>query len=146
MSRYFEKVSYNDTGILPTRSTNGSCGYDISTPVDVECLPQTITKVKTNIKAIFPKDEVLMIFVRSSVGIKRNIMLANGTGIIDSDFANNPDNEGNITLALYNYGNEIQKFMAGERIAQGVFICYKITDDDNPKSQERLGGIGSTNV
>lgn len=143
--RKFEKVSYDNTGILPTRATSGSCGYDISTPVDVECLPHTITKVKTNIKAVFPNNEVLMLFVRSSVGIKRNIMLANGTGIIDSDFANNPDNEGNITLALYNYGNEIQKFVAGERIAQGIFIQHNITDNDNPKSQKRIGGIGSTN-
>ena len=142
--RKFEKISYDDSGILPERATDGSCGYDISTPVDIECLPHTVTKVKTNIKAIFPKNEVLMIFVRSSVGIKRNIMLANGTGIIDSDFANNPDNEGNITLALYNYGDEVQKFIAGDRIAQGVFLPYFTAENDKVLSNTRTGGIGSS--
>ena len=142
--RKFERVNYNNNGIIPKRATKNSCGYDIHTPVDIECLPHKVTKVQTNIKAIFPSDEVLMLFVRSSVGIKRNIMLANGTGIIDSDFANNKENDGNITLALYNYGNETQVFYAGDRICQGIFVKYQITDDDQPVNQERIGGIGSS--
>ena len=146
MNIRFQKVTSADNGIIPVRATSGSCGYDFATPVDIECLPHKVTKVQTNIKAIFPKGNVLMLFVRSSVGIKRHIMLANGTGIIDSDFANNPDNEGNITIALYNYGDEVQRFNAGERIAQGIFVKYDIVDFDEAVSTQRVGGIGSSGV
>lgn len=146
MNIKFEKVSYSNNGIIPTRATSGSCGYDFATPVAVECLPHTVTKIKTNIKAVFPKGTVLMLFVRSSVGIKKQLMLANGTGIIDSDFYNNPDNEGNITIALYNYGDEPQTFSAGDRIAQGIFVKYCTTMDDNAVSTQRNGGIGSSGV
>ena len=77
------------------------------------------------------------------MGVKRHVILANGTGVIDSDYVDNPDNEGNIGICLYNYGKEVQEFKAGERIAQGIFIEYKIIDADNSK-KTRIGGYGST--
>lgn len=142
--RKFEKVSYNNTGILPTRSDTRSAGYDIYSTEDKWIYPNSMEKFTTNIKVYMEPDEVLMIHPRSSVGIKMNLMLANTTGVIDSSYVDNKDNEGNIIVALFNYGNKPQQIKAGERIAQGVFMKYLITDDDNTKNTERSGGIGSS--
>lgn len=142
--RKFEKVSYDNSGILPTRADNGSAGYDLYTPERLVIEPGEIVKFKTNIKANMLSDEVLMLYVRSSIGIKRNLMLANGTGVIDSTYYNNPDNEGNIIGVLFNYGKETQIIEAGDRIMQGVFIKYLTIDDDKPLSNTRIGGIGSS--
>lgn len=136
---------YPDAEIkLPTRATKHSAGYDICTPTNIFIPSGTYVKVKTDIKAKVKEDEVLLLYVRSSVGIKKNIMLMNGTGVIDSDFYGNKENDGNITLALYNYGNELQTFKAGDRICQGVFVKYDTVEDDNVETI-RTGGIGSTN-
>lgn len=142
--RKFEKVSTADNGILPTRSDVGSAGYDFYAVEDLTIKPQEMVKFKTNIKACMEKDEVLLLYVRSSIGIKKNLMLCNGTGVIDSTYYNNPDNEGNIFCTLFNYGTQTQEIKAGDRVMQGVFVKYLITDDDNTVNEIRTGGIGST--
>lgn len=143
MSRGFEKVSYMDNGILPTRKTSSSAGYDFSI-VEGGVIPPHSTRIfKTGIKAYMNSDEVLMIYVRSSVGIKRGVVLTNNTAIIDSDYFNNSDNEGHIMLALYNNTDKEVVIKDGERVAQGIFVRYYTAGDtvDNV----RQGGIGSTN-
>ena len=79
----------------------------------------------------------MAVYVRSSVGIKRNVVLCNNVGIIDSDF--NKD----IWLALRNEGDEDVEFLAGERVAQGIIQPYLVCDDDDAVGN-RDGGIGST--
>ena len=143
MSRGFEKVSYMDNGILPTRKTSSSAGYDFSV-VEGGIIPPHSTRIfKTGIKAYMNSDEVLMIYVRSSVGIKRGVVLTNNTAIIDSDYFNNSDNEGHIMLALYNNTDKEVVIKDGDRVAQGIFVRYYTAGDtvDNV----RQGGIGSTN-
>lgn len=142
--RKFEKVSYDNSGTLPTRNDKGSAGYDFYTPVQLVIEPGQMVKFKTHIKAQMEQDEVLMLYVRSSIGIKKNLMLANTTGVIDSTYYNNPDNEGNIIGALYNYGTETQVIEAGERVMQGMFIKYLTTVNDIPLNTVRTGGIGSS--
>lgn len=142
--RGFEKVSYDETGILPTRNDDGSAGYDFYTPYRLVIPPKEVVKFKTNIKCKLPNREVLLLFVRSSIGIKKNLMLCNGTGVIDSTYYNNPDNEGNIICALYNYGNYEQVIEAGDRVIQGVILPFKVAADDKPVNKERTGGIGSS--
>lgn len=133
----------NENAKLPVRSTSGSAGYDFVTPVDFTLKPGEFFMVKTDIKAYMPKDIVLQIYPRSSMGIKKDVMLKNLTGIIDSDYADNPDNEGNIGIVLYNYGKEKREFKAGNRIAQGIFVKFFTVDNDNTDG-ERTGGYGST--
>lgn len=142
--RKFEKVSYCNNGIIPTRSDKGSAGYDFYTPTQLVIEPKQMVKFQTHIKVNMLEDEVLMLYVRSSIGIKKNLMLPNGIGVIDSTYYNNPDNEGNIIGALYNYGEETVVIEAGERVMQGVFMKYLVTDDDKPLNEERVGGIGSS--
>ena len=87
--------------------------------------------------------EVLLLYVRSSVGIKKGLVLANGTGVIDADYYYNESNDGNICLALRNETDTDITLKAGERVMQGVFVPYLVADDDTT-TETRTGGIGST--
>lgn len=95
----------------------------------------------TGIKSYMQPNEVLIMAVRSSAGIKKNIRQANPPSIIDSDYYNNPNNEGHIFFAVCNSSIVFDKPIMP--IAQGIFINYLITDNDNVTT-ERVGGIGST--
>lgn len=136
----------SDRAVMPTRKTARSAGYDLSIPAGNEIIihPNETVKVKSDIAAFMEDNEVLLIFIRSSAGIKKKLAIANGTGIIDSDYFGNPDNGGNIILAIRNYGEETVILQPKERIAQGVFMKY-LTTGDKP-TDERLGGIGSTGL
>lgn len=144
--RGFEVVSsFEDAQInLPQRTTAESAGYDIECAETVTINPGEVKIVPTGIKAFMAYNEFLAIHIRSSIGIKRHIMLANCTGIIDSDYYNNEDNEGHILLGLYNLGTEAVTLEKGERIAQGIFTKYLVANDDEANGIRR-GGIGSTN-
>lgn len=143
--RNFSLVSrMNGKGLLPERSTKNSMAYDFYSPIDFEVKPKEMYMLKTGIKAYMPEDEGLIMNVRSSMG-KKKIMFANTQPWIDHDFVDNSDNEGEIGLLFYNYGEETWSVKAGERVAQGCFIKYGITVDDNA-TRERTGGWGSTNA
>ena len=123
---------------MPKRATKGSAGYDICIPFDVVLAPHTSVKVPTGVRITdMPRSVFMAVYVRSSVGIKRNVVLCNNVGIIDSDF--NKD----IWLALRNEGDEDVEFLAGERVAQGIIQPYLVCDDDDAVGN-RDGGIGST--
>ena len=102
------------------------------------------TLVSTGMKCKLDPGTFLQLSVRSSSPLKYWLMLANGVGIIDADYYNNPDNEGEIFLQIYNmspFNIQIQK---GEAIGQGIILPYAVTEDDNA-SGDRIGGFGSTN-
>lgn len=129
---------------LPVRGDRRSAGYDIRIPTRVVIKPDAKVVVPTDIKAFMQDDEVLELHVRSSIGIKRGVVLSNITGIIDSSYYSNVDNDGNICLALWNTSDVDVVLEAGERVCQGIFKKYLIAGDDNCLSEERVGGIGST--
>ena len=138
-----EKCDYEDIK-LPVRSTKHSAGYDFISPFTFELLPGETIKVPSGIKVTMNEDEFLAILVRSSMGFKYNVRLCNQVGIIDSDYYNNPDNEGHMFIALKNEGEKVFKVEKGEKYAQGIFQKYLLTDDDMADG-DRLGGFGSTN-
>lgn len=129
---------------LPVRSTSKSAGYDFFINEDIEIKSKETLFIWTNIKAYMLDDEFLDIYIRSSVGSKNRIRLT-CSGLIDSDYYNNPKNEGNIGLALENLGTETFTMKKGDRIVQGVFKKYLVADNDNCKNV-RSGGFGSTGV
>lgn len=134
--------AYNNI-ILPKRATLNSAGYDICTPISFTLESGSSFKIPTGIKAYLEKDEVLNIYVRSSIGFKYNVRMCNQVGIIDSDYYNNEENEGHIFVKLKNEGEKPVTFNAGDRIVQGIFTKYLIIDDDNTYNT-RKGGSGST--
>ena len=148
--RGFEVVSdehrkHPDVDIqLPTRSDSRSAGYDFYTPVDIIIQPGERYLVWTDVKAYMQDNEVLMLYVRSSIGVKKGLVLSNGTGIIDSSYYSNIDNDGRIGISLFNTSNKEAVILAGERIAQGVFMQYLAADEDYVLNKERTGGFGSS--
>lgn len=144
MRKFAVAKGFEDKGvILPTRSTTGSAGYDIRVLNGATILPNEKIIFDTGVKAYMEDDEVLMIYIRSSAGIKRGLSLTNGTGIIDSSYVDNPQNDGHIMLAIVNNSSVPVVIENNERVAQGVFVKYLTTDDDNVIAK-RKGGIGST--
>lgn len=128
---------------LPTRSTEGSAGYDFRIPFRVEIDPGQEVKFPTGIKCFIEDGWVLQVFPRSSIGFKYHVVLANTVGIIDSDYYNNVNNEGHIWVKLINHGNQPFVAETGDKICQGIFVPYGITYDDDV-AIARTGGIGST--
>lgn len=141
--RGFEICSKVKDARLPERATKHSAGYDFFAIEDVKILPHCIGVAWTGIKAYMPKDEVLKIYNRSSNAKKKGIMLSNGVGVVDSDYYNNPDNEGDIGFAFLNITNEIVIIKKGEKLGQGIFEKYMVADNDI-HGGERIGGFGST--
>ena len=143
--RGFEEVSMEQrkdtkSAILPQRGTKSAAGYDFSTPLKVRIPAKSKETIWTNIKAYMQDEEVLLVYVRSSIGIKKGLTLANGTGLIDADHYNS---EGNIGICLVNNTDEDIVLEENERIAQGVFMPYLISDNGNSEVT-RVGGIGSS--
>ena len=133
---------------LPVRSTKNSAGYDVEAAEDC-IIPafkpgQKPTLVKTGIKAYMESDEVLILANRSSNPGKKGLILANSIGVVDSDYYENPDNDGHIMYAFFNFKAEDIEIKKGDRIGQAIFQKYLVTDDDIAQG-ERTGGFGSTN-
>lgn len=127
---------------LPKRGSTGSAGYDFCTPIGftLEEYDVSIT-IPTGIRAVMPQNMFLQMVPRSGLGFKTGARLANTVGIIDSDYYY-ADNEGHIMLKLLT-GFSRFEVAQGDRIAQGIFLKYYTTDDDNTTSI-RQGGLGST--
>lgn len=142
--KYYPAHSYNDI-MLPVRKTANSAGYDFHLIEDVIINPNEERIIKTGIKAYMLKDEFLMVVIRSSLGFKHNLRIKNQLGIIDSDYYNNPDNEGHILIAIKNEGYVPVKLQKGEAFVQGIFQKFLTSDDDDNPKDTRVGGIGSTN-
>lgn len=131
---------------LPTRQTARSAGYDLAAGETVSIEAGEIRLVRTGICVQLPDDEFLAIYARSSLALRRRVILANGVGVVDADYYGNPDNGGEIMIALWNLGNSKVVIARGERIAQGVCTSYQTMSDDQAAAMNRQGGFGSTGV
>lgn len=129
---------------LPRRATKGSAGYDFYTPIDIHLEPGETVKIPTGIRCEMNERWVLMIYPRSGLGFKYRLQLNNTVGVIDSDYFYS-DNEGHIFIKMTNDSNEgkVVDVQAGQGIAQGIFMTYGITEDDDA-TETRNGGFGST--
>ena len=155
--RKFEKISFEqfkkdfgddrmlyDSYELPKRSTKKSAGYDIKSLEDGIIKPGEAMTFKTGLKVCMNDDECLYILSRSSQGYKYNVCLINSVGLIDSDFYNNPANEGHFSVRLVNFGKDDFVVKKGDKLAQGVFSKFLTVDDEEEIEGERTGGLGST--
>lgn len=166
MIRGFELVSENNkqnlkqgtVGILPQRATVGSAGYDFYTPKKLVIKPGETSFIWTGVKAYMQQGEVLLLDVTSGIGAKKQCMLINTIGVVDKDYHNSSETEGNIGIGLRNMkpkftivdGNLVDLteentvvFEEGEKIGQGIFVSYHTSDNCNLDAV-RTGGYGST--
>lgn len=145
--RGFEVVnSRKTTGeiTLPRRGTSQAMAYDFFSTISAVVQPGEIVKIWTDVKAYMQPNECLVLNVRSSMGGK--FMLANTQGWIDADYYSNEQNDGNIGFFLKNISNEPLTISEGDRIGQGAFFNFLISDNGNPEEViVRKGGFGSTN-
>lgn len=140
---------------LPHRSTKHSAGYDFYAAE--ECTLPSIWSsiwklirgkevkpviVHTHVKAKMRNNEVLLVFNRSS-NPGKGLILANGVGVVDSDYFENKDNDGDIGFGFYNIMPFPVTIKRGQKIGQGVFTSFLKTSEDNATGS-RTGGFGST--
>ena len=158
---------------LPIRKTAQSAGYDFvvaediiipsyaemsekmwaNRPVYVPSLNEAaaiikeskakVTLVSTGMKCQLDEGTYLELSVRSSCPLKHWLVLGNSVGIIDADYYNNPDNEGEIFFQIINLAPFAIQLKRGDAIGQGIIKPYLVTEDDNATG-ERTGGFGST--
>lgn len=130
---------------LPKRATTGSAGYDFYSPVDITLEKGKSVLIPTGIRSKIEDGWVLQIFPRSGLGFKHRVQLDNTVGIIDADYYNS-SNEGHIMIKLscdaHDDGHTVS-LSAGDGFAQGIFLQFGITVDDDA-SGIRDGGFGST--
>lgn len=129
---------------LPRRATTGSAGYDFYSLVDVELAPGESITMATGVRVKIDEGWVLKVYPRSGMGFKYRLQLNNTVGIIDSDYYYS-DNEGHIFIKITNDSREGKTLTIhqGDAFAQGVFVEYGITVDDDA-TEVRNGGFGST--
>ena len=168
-NRYFEKISlkefvravkeyngdkFSDEEIeimynglpFPCRSTRNAGGYDFFAPYDFVLKPGDTIIVPTGFRVHMNDDEIFNLFVRSGTGFKYNVRLSNQVGIIDSDYYGNETNEGHMLVSFTNHGDKVWENKGlVSRIAQGIFMPYYKTFDDNNINDVRKSGFGSTN-
>jgi dUTP pyrophosphatase len=129
---------------LPKRGTKHSAGYDIRVIEDTLIKAGEIVLAPTGLKAFMQNDEVLKVYPRSSLPKNYHLTIPNNVGIIDSDYYENPDNDGAIFVSLYNFSEDDVLVKKGERIAQGIFQKFLISPHEEEVLNTRNGGFGST--
>ena len=103
------------------------------------------TLIPTGYKAYMDEDYSLDLYIRSSSPLKYWLIMANSTGIIDADYVDNPDNEGEIFFQVINLLPFPIKIRKGDIIGQAKFVKFAVTEDDHlTEKSERVGGFGST--
>ncbi|MDR2634440.1 MAG: deoxyuridine 5'-triphosphate nucleotidohydrolase [Clostridiales bacterium] len=129
---------------LPVRATGGSAGYDFFTPFAVTLASEESISIPTGIRVKIDPGWALFLFPKSGLGFKYRLQLDNTVGLIDSDYYG-AKNEGHIIIKISNLSLEKKalELKRGAAFAQGVFLPFGITADDNADGV-RLGGFGST--
>jgi dUTP pyrophosphatase len=128
---------------LPTYATAESAGFDLSAATDLTVAPRQIALVPTGLVIEVPAGYFLGIFARSSTPLKRGLVVANGVGIIDPDYAG-PDDE--VRIQVLNITTADVTIRRGDRLAQGIVLpAPRVTWDEMATlRQETRGGFGST--
>jgi dUTP pyrophosphatase len=128
---------------LPAYQTAGSAGFDLSASVAITVDPGVVTLVPTGLVIELPAGHFLGVFARSSTPLKRGLMVANGVGVVDSDYCG-PDDE--IKIQVYNFTSLPVTIDAGDRLAQGVIMSFvrAAWEEGDAADGPSRGGFGST--
>lgn len=137
------KITLESEDLAPTRAHDTDAGLDLRVKETVQIKPFTTHMVGTGVRAAIPKGYYGEVVMRSGFASKTNIVLANGTGIIDSDY------RGEIMLPLFMCKDAgAVTIPYGSRVAQ--LIIHKIPDievkvvDHLDETSRGDGGFGSS--
>lgn len=131
-----------ESGIIPTRGSDGAAGYDLYAAYSYEIPPQSVCKIETGIAVALPAGTFGAIYARSGLATKQGLRPANCVGVIDEDY------RGEVIVALFNDSPQQRKIIAGDRIAQLVvqpyIACDIIETKELDDTNRGAGGFGST--
>lgn len=128
---------------LPKYETAGAAGFDLASSVDMTVEPGQVALVPTGLVIAVPAGHLLGIFARSSTPLKRGLMVANGVGLVDSDYCGPRDE---IKIEVLNFTPAPVQIRRGDRLAQGVILPFVRAEWDERAAPEgpTRGGFGST--
>lgn len=133
----------DDTISLPTYGTDEAAGFDLAAAHDLIVAPGRIALVRTGLVIEVPTGHFLGIFARSSTPLKRGLIVANGVGVIDSDYSG-PNDE--IMIQVLNFTTGPVHVTRGDRLAQGIVLpAPRVTWQEVTEiRQVTRGGFGAT--
>ena len=128
---------------LPAYGTGEAAGFDLAASVDLTIAPRAIALVRTGLVIEVPSGHFLAIFARSSTPLKRGLMVANGVGVVDPDYAGPTDE---VMIQVINVTDREVRVSKGDRLAQGIIlpaprVVWEEADDLRPTGR---GGVGAT--
>jgi dUTP pyrophosphatase len=128
---------------LPEYQTAGSAAFDLAASAAVTIAPGEVRLVPTGLVIEVPSGMFLGIFARSSTPLKRGLMVANGVGVVDSDYCG-PHDE--IKVAVLNVTGAPVSIIAGDRIAQGIILPAPRVEwhEASDLRSDSRGGFGAT--
>ena len=132
----------DDVG-LPAYESTGAAAFDLAAAADVTVAAGTVSLVPTGLVIEVPSGMFLGIFARSSTPLKRGLMVANGVGVVDSDYCG-PHDE--VKVAVMNFTGAAVTVNKGDRIAQGILLAApRVTWEEAGELAARSrGGFGAT--
>jgi dUTP pyrophosphatase len=128
---------------LPAYATKDAAGFDLAAAQDITIAPRRIALVRTGVVIEVPEGHFLAIFARSSTPLKRGLMVANGVGVVDSDYSG-PNDE--IMIQVLNIGDADVTVKRGDRLAQGIVLPAPriVWDEVSEIRPVTRGGFGAT--
>lgn len=128
---------------LPKYHTSESAGFDIAANQDVTVAPGQVVKIPTGLVFEAPKGYFLLVAARSSLPLKKGLIMANGIGVVDPDYAG-PNDE--VHIIVHNFTAKPVEVKKGERLAQGLFLPVEQAEweEVGQLRESDRGGIGST--
>src|SRR6187399_828976 len=133
----------HDSVALPAYQTDGAAGFDLAASEDVLVAPSSIALIPTGLVIQVPEGHFLGIFARSSTPLKRGLMVANGVGVVDSDYSG-PNDE--IMVQVLNFTPTAVHVTRGDRLAQGIVLpAPRVSWEEVIDIRaETRGGFGAT--
>lgn len=126
----------------PSYQSDGAAGADLYACDTVEIPPQERRLIPTGIAIECERRDIAAIIcARSGLATKHGIALANGIGVVDSDY------RGEIMVSCINLSDKSYTVMSGERIAQLMLVPVtvgKFIEGELSETERGNGGFGST--
>jgi dUTP pyrophosphatase len=128
---------------LPAYATAGAAAFDLPAAADVVVPPRSVALVPTGLVVEVPAGWFLAVFARSSTPLKRGLMVANGVGVVDSDYCGPADE---VKVQVINVTDAEVRVARGERLAQAMVLAAPRLElvDAPPADRASRGGFGST--
>src|SRR4030095_12597216 len=109
-----------DTSVeLPAYATAGSAAFDLAASEATLIAPGEVRLLPTGLVIEVPEGMFLAVFARSSTPLKRGLIVANGVGVVDSDYCGPTDE---MKVPVLNFTSAPVQVAAGDRIAQGIIL------------------------